>query len=347
MVRHLVAGSLFLAMWTLSIASCDGTDPDALRIEPVKSVRATKIGPFTPTKSSDLYVVADLKLTNNTGESLSLAANHFYVQTDGGIEILGDPATEALSGGCASSSSLGDGASTQCRVAFSAPGTAVTKLIIYVTNSGTRYDAPLTTAPCGECDGDCKDFSSDPHNCGGCGYEVGNGDCKDGKPICWATSTLCSDLCVDLTNNNQHCGACDTPVPSGMSCQNGQPVCLTPGTEKCGGVCVDITSSGANCGACYKVCPESTANGKLSCHGVSGYSCPECGCNASVCTTAFYTTERISCDKVCSDNGMTCTVAEWAYGPTGHLCDGGTCAGVPPLNSQGETYLGANCQCKQ
>jgi len=77
------------------------------------------------------------------------------------------------------------------------------------------------------CGGICTDTSSDPANCGSCGYPcLSPSACEDG--ICEACGdmslTRCGGSCVDLSAHAGNCGACGNSCPLGGICQGG--VCV-------------------------------------------------------------------------------------------------------------------------
>jgi hypothetical protein len=65
------------------------------------------------------------------------------------------------------------------------------------------------------CNGTCTSLSSDPHNCGACGF------------VCAAATPVC---------DQGTCGTC------------------TPGLMNCGGICTNTDFDNANCGGCGIVC---------------------------------------------------------------------------------------------
>ncbi|KAG9443801.1 hypothetical protein H6P81_015141 [Aristolochia fimbriata] len=55
----------------------------------------------------------------------------------------------------------------------------------------------------------CRDTSTDPNNCGGCGVVCGYG------LLC------CGGRCVNSSNDRQHCGSCNSECPGQQRCAFG------------------------------------------------------------------------------------------------------------------------------
>jgi Stigma-specific protein, Stig1 len=125
-----------------------------------------------------------------------------------------------------------------------------------------------------ECNGSCRDLSSDAANCGACGATCAEGkqctsgecvakstpresdaDAPDSGEECPAGQVLCGEACVDLLSDSANCGVCGQVCESDKTCSQGACVEECPaGQVHCGGACVDLLSDSVNCGACANVC---------------------------------------------------------------------------------------------
>ena len=98
-------------------------------------------------------------------------------------------------------------------------------------------------SPLVACGGECRDVTSDPRHCGGCGCACAPGLwCAGGSCVagCSAGLTVCGGgarcydadagapgaLCVDTRNDRNHCGACANACPDGAICRDG--ACVAP-----------------------------------------------------------------------------------------------------------------------
>lgn len=98
----------------------------------------------------------------------------------------------------------------------------------------------------------CKNFSTDPSNCGACGH------------VCPPGTSCCSGVCVDTSSDPSNCGACGRACRGG-TCTGG--VCQCPsGTTNCGGTCANISTDPLNCGSCGRTCPAD-CSGNRQCSG--------------------------------------------------------------------------------
>ena len=146
--------------------------------------------------------------------------------------------------------------------------------------------AGTTCAPgevfCFQENGYCADLTTNPANCGLCGYHCApseicrNRECisRDGEVeiACPPGETLCDDgeggtECYDLEDSPLHCGGCGTRCPS-LQCQEGR--CLSEeeadnagqgqvcsdGLLLCDAECVDPMNDPGNCGTCNTFCPS-------------------------------------------------------------------------------------------
>jgi hypothetical protein len=144
---------------------------------------------------------------------------------------------------------------------FACPSTLVGNNIMPSFNS----DGPSMCCSAG--DGGCRDFTSDPNNCGGCGFVCPSGVCFEGNCYPGVAGADCASE-----------GGC----PAGTVCASGYcvagpcnfgsgPWCAAPDgalglcclvTEN-SGTCVDPMNDPSNCGGCGIACASCT-NGKCS-----------------------------------------------------------------------------------
>ena len=203
-------------------------------------------------KESELYLLTEVQITNNLGESIGLGAPFFAVRGSDGVEYRGSPLSELLEDGCKGESSLSPSGSTRCRLVFVAPADVETKALVY----GNQYETELQTKRCTRCGDSCVYLDNDNKNCGECGSAVPPGaTCVDGKSKCEKGKTDCDGRCVDLPSSITDCGECGNALEPGYSCIDGQPVPPECGDDlACGGTCRKIDAD--NCGACDLACPD-------------------------------------------------------------------------------------------
>jgi hypothetical protein len=120
----------------------------------------------------------------------------------------------------------------------------------------------------------CVDTTTDPKNCGGCGYMCdARNICSQGTCVCAPHMTLYGNKCRDTTCDDLNCGGCGKACMGLSHCNGGMCTCIaSPGPGDCesgvggcgplpalcGGVCVDTRSDSKNCGGCAMACPAPT-----------------------------------------------------------------------------------------
>jgi hypothetical protein len=192
-------------------------------------------------------------------------------------------------------------------------------------------------APYGMCGKMCRDFSSDPNNCGGCGIQIDAETelCCDGSPTpidednCHACGEVCGpdDVCcgpeIGCAASCEPADTCVGGVGLGGACQS--PVdCCSLACD--GGVCVEpsmdcTTFSGAglansDTALCYREAGETLGAlitvGQLYCPGSSPEvpSDPQNGCASSEECQAYADSDGMTGVRgICTDQAVIC------YGP--------------------------------
>ena len=201
------------------------------------------------------------------------------------------------------------------------------------TSSQPVFDTSATTAPVTQppapaqntpnvqcrsgltnCNGFCRDVSTDISNCGSCGIVCpGNSVCIAGTCQCKDGYSSCNGVCKDISSDAKNCGACGAVCPSGQICIKGTcGVTCTGGKTSCGAVCADLKSDTKNCGACGVTCPS----GQVCNDGQCGISCIN---NLKACNGFC---RDLSADTAnCGACGVLC--------PSGSTCQSGVCTLVP------------------
>ena len=200
------------------------------------------------------------------------------------------------------------------------------------------------------CGTGCKDTTSDPLNCGGCGAPCPVGDtcvasvCKtamtcNGGPVCTGAKSCCVNGCKDTSTDPQNCGGCGAPCPFGatcvagackamMGCMGGPP--CTGGESCCPAGCVDEKTDTENCGGCGITCKPGSACVGGSCQPAGCNNGPPCVGGKVCCATGCVDTTSNPND--CGGCGLLCPagdtcVASMCQPPAG--CNGGpACAGA-------------------
>jgi hypothetical protein len=202
------------------------------------------------------------------------------------------------------------------------------------------------------CGNTCVEFSSDPNNCGGCGYTCPSG-------------LACNGNCSDPDSGVFALGP-DHPCPAGFLSEG---VCVPPGCDGqkdgygcslgsglpgacCGGTCVDTTSDPQNCYGCGIACAAGYCQTGWGC--VPG-SIPQ-GCLQS-CGPGTMCAGGACVNQTCLASGVIFyqpTLASSEYclaqdGDAGLCCPSGACAHFDsdPLNCGGCGVIcapGQSCQ---
>lgn len=126
---------------------------DEVRLTPLSSVYTEDAVAQMEPPAGDLFILVELQIENGTGQSISLAAPAFAVQTPAGVGLAASPVSEQLDGGCLGTSSLADDGQTTCSLLFEVPAGTITEVITYTGQEGT-YEAPLETV-CNLCGDRC------------------------------------------------------------------------------------------------------------------------------------------------------------------------------------------------
>jgi len=193
------------------------------------------------------------------------------------------------------------GGSSTAPEATSAPATAGTTVSVSFATTAT-VAAIQTSCRSGLalCSGACRDLTTDPGNCGSCGYicpagtSCQNSWCLEGAKgsntndsgvlpadsPCTGRETLCGNTCTDLLSDKNHCGVCDRACGSQEICVNARcgPACTKSGTTLCGDDCVDLSTDMSNCGSCGNECKTFLPNARGS--ECTGGKCVVSGCES-------------------------------------------------------------------
>ena len=200
----------------------------------------------------------------------------------------------------------------------------------------------------------CADISSDPQNCGGCGWACAsgetcvNGACQGVPASCGSgrhgafceldagtANVCCASGCADTLTDSANCGYCGNACYGGLVCVNGTCTALscTAGTEEqpcavdggagtcCSSSCVDLDNDPHNCGDCGHGCAGST-------------TCAHGGCGVDTCDAShagapchLSDSQGLCCAAGCVDTDndpANCGGCGLACDP-GQVCSGGGC----------------------
>jgi hypothetical protein len=209
-----------------------------------------------------------------------------------------------------------------------------------VTNTGTTpvfVTTPAYPEGCCEegvlgphqlrCGDECVAYLTDPHNCGACGNECGDGNCCSNgvcTSLCASGDAWCGEECADVQNDDNNCGACGTVCGDGTCCAGGACASLCPdGQVWCDNACVDFDNDSAHCGACGVSCGSGT--------------CCDGGACVSVCPAG-----QVWCNESCVDfqnDSANCGACGSSCGE-GTCCTDGTCESFCP---EGQVLCGTQC----
>ena len=117
-----------------------------------------------------------------------------------------------------------------------------------------------------DCNGVCVDLSSDPLNCGACGFVCPTGTACVGPGMCGPCAMSCApgqycrlNACVSAASATQcGTGSQNAPCGTGSSCVAGECVCASGRADcdgqRANGCETDIESDANNCGGCEVAC---------------------------------------------------------------------------------------------
>lgn len=216
--------------------------------------------------------------------------------------------------------------------------------------SGTPNEPP--TCPSGQryCNGACTSTSTNPNNCGQCGFvcdPVANGSPACVAGACVASCTSGFHACGYACSSNTSAQSCGTSCTPCSAPANAQPTCdgttcgfaCVAGYHACGGACAgngSVLTCGSSCSPC-----SVPANGQATCDGTScGVACNSgfhaCGSTCADSTSPL--TCGSSCTPCAAPSGGSATCVNGACGmacPAGQTVCNGACvsAGDPTENA--------------
>jgi hypothetical protein len=165
-------------------------------------------------------------------------------------------------------------ASNGCEASLASPSSCTQCGNVCATGQVCNPDGCASTCnpPLVDCSGSCVDTSTDPFNCGSCGYgpcapgaDLDYGQCIKGQCtasyVCapGALSDPTTGTCYETTWDTRNCGSTGNVCPSTNSwaeCDKGQcaTVCPDGYTDCGGGDCEYLPTSKASCGVCGVPC---------------------------------------------------------------------------------------------
>jgi len=163
-----------------------------------------------------------------------------------------------------------------------------------------------------DCDGVCRDLSSDGFNCGECGRICADGfRCESGtcQMACPSSQMRCdvdgTSICVSTDSDNMNCGSCGNECDGGQVCSAGEcsASCDAGLTECMVGdelVCADTDTDPMHCGICGRRCDVGQ-----DC--VGGSCVLECDSGEDICGGACVDTDTDTshcgeCDNPCGSD---------------------------------------------
>lgn len=162
------------------------------------------------------------------------------------------------------------------------------------------------------CSGQCKNWLTDPLNCGDCNINCGPG--VDGNKCC-------NGYCVNTHTSNANCGGC------GNVCATGESCCYDPSIPNSDGVCKNLNTNNYNCGSCGHECQ--TGIGETCCNG---NCCPA----ENTCCFGTNCVNRNTDNNNCGNCGTVCS--------PGFSCINGVCVACnPPCLEAGTACCNNSC----
>jgi hypothetical protein len=226
--------------------------------------------------------------------------------------------------------------------------------------AGSTEAGPVELCPSSECpepyadcnqdlaDGCEANLSSDPENCGACGFvcpssALAKAGCQSGACVATCES---GDICGEviafgdcdgdaldgceavLTSDATNCGGCGVECPADVPCVDGHCGCIAAEVP-CGDTCADLATDPMHCGSCGHACPDPdlTDDRVPRCDaGTCTLGCQEqCGwfdCDGDPATPCV---DVGSSPAHCGACGHAC--------PGGAPCNGGTCCDPATLET--------------
>jgi hypothetical protein len=180
------------------------------------------------------------------------------------------------------------------------------------------------------------DISSDPANCGGCGYACpANAVCQQGQCYCAEGYAAENNQCVAVP-----------AAPAGSDTGTGCPAGMSPCPD---GYCYELTSSPDNCGICGNVCPAGMICSASTCTNIPTEATTSPTESTTTATVTVSPSTSVSFGPVpsgavsssyfcliiggtmCSGSCVNLTTSNGNCGSCGHICSGLTatcCNGV-------------------
>jgi hypothetical protein len=182
------------------------------------------------------------------------------------------------------------------------------------------------------CKGVCVNKSTDPANCGDCGFKCGNSQvCADGKCVmsCPVGQADCNGVCTSLSWDPAHCGTCETQCKAAPNaaiayCANKAcGVVCDPGFGDCNfgpvdGCETNLKTSVTDCNACDNECQPKAHAAQPSCsNGACGFICDANWDNCNLDGNDGCEADLLTSKDHCGGCFQPCGV--------GKKCSGGSC----------------------